>query len=142
VHTALSFAEARLRIDARRPDLMLADLDLGQEQGREELPRLAAEGRLPRTLVVSGFLDDALERDLRRIPGVRGTLTKPVDLDRLCGRIREELEGDGVGPGTPTVAPGGSDGDGWVEVVPLREGPSAAPSRGLRGAPREDRERP
>ena len=48
-----SYAAARELLREQRPDLLLADLDLGEESGREELPRLAAEGILPKTLVVS-----------------------------------------------------------------------------------------
>lgn len=91
VRTAGNFAEARQLIAAERPDLMLSDLDLGAETGRAELPRLAAEGLLPPTLIVSGFLDRELDLELCAIPGVLGTLAKPFDLDRLCERIEAAL---------------------------------------------------
>lgn len=123
IETALSYAEARLRIDERRPDLMLADLDLGHEHGREELPRLAAEGRLPATLVVSGFLDVELEAELGRLEGVRGTLTKPVDLERLAARIVEEVgKGDVAGAPEASVPAPEEDEEGWIEIVPLAPG--------------------
>lgn len=87
VRTASSFAEARAALAEARPDLLLSDLDLGRETGRRELPRLAAEGLLPPTLIVSGFLDRELDLELSAIPGVLGTLAKPFDLERLCERI-------------------------------------------------------
>jgi len=55
VRRATSFAEARRLLGEGRPDLMLSDVDLGGENARDELPRLAAEGLLPPTLVVGLF---------------------------------------------------------------------------------------
>jgi len=140
VETALSYAEAGARIDERRPDLMLADLDLGHEHGREELPRLAAEGRLPATLVVSGFLDAELEAELGRLEGVRGTLTKPVDLERLAARIVAEVgEGDAAGAPQAPLQAAEEDEEGWIEIVPLAPGvaPRAAEPAPERLSPSE-----
>lgn len=140
VETALSYAAARELLRERRPELMLADLDLGAESGREELPRLFAEGLLPPTLVVSGFLDAELERELTALPGVHGTLAKPVDLDALQARIldclataakAQEIAGS---PATSASAPldetpaEPEDDDGWVEIVPLRADVLPAPA--------------
>jgi CheY-like chemotaxis protein len=149
VETALSYAEARGCIDARRPELMLADLDLGVEHGREELPRLADEGRLPPTLVVSGFLDAELEAELSALPAVCGTLTKPIDLDRLAQRILDELASDVLVPRPEPLVPEPlvpepvmpepvtpesaardeeeDDDEGWVEIVPLDPWVAPAP---------------
>jgi len=131
VDTAFSYAAAREQLRERRPELMLADLDLGVESGREELPRLQAEGLLPPTLVVSGFLDAELERELTALPGVHGTLAKPVDLDALQARVLECLAATAAveqappaalvvdaAPAAPVEPP--EDDDGWVEIVPLR----------------------
>jgi DNA-binding response OmpR family regulator len=92
VRTALSYRDARVAIRERCPDLMLADLELGEENGREELPRLASEGILPKTLVVSGFLDAELDAELRRIDAVVDTLPKPYDMSGLEQRILACLE--------------------------------------------------
>lgn len=131
VRTALSYAAARLELVRRVPDLLLADLELGAESGRVELPRLAAEGVLPPTLVISGFLDAALQAELEAMPGIVGVLAKPVDVDRLEESIAEclALEGgerDVVIPRpSPDPAPARTrprseaDEDGWVEIVPL-----------------------
>ena len=98
VDSAFSYAAAREQLALRRPELMLADLDLGLESGLEELPKLAAEGCLPPTMVISGFLDSALERQLLAIPGVLATLAKPVDLTALGDHI-EACLGRVVEPG-------------------------------------------
>jgi DNA-binding response OmpR family regulator len=149
VETANSFAEARELLARKAPDLMLADLDLGRESGQEELPKLAAEGQLPPTLVVSGFLDSALDRELRAIPGVLATVTKPVDLARLNQQIHECLadakdvlvpqpppvDHPVVRPSVPAPSLGGSslaheelaDDEGWVEIAPLAPGVDPAP---------------
>jgi DNA-binding response OmpR family regulator len=88
---AASFAEARVLIEERTPDLLLSDLQLGEEDAREELPRLSAEGCLPPTLVVSGFLDTQTVDELARIPQVCGTLPKPFEFDELMTCIDELL---------------------------------------------------
>lgn len=138
VATAGSYAEARAALDGAPPDLMLADLDLGSESGREELPRLCAEGLLPPTLVVSGLLDPEVERELLAIPGVLGTLSKPVDLEvlrehvrRLVASLAAEL-GGGSAP-QPTAGPPLEDEEGWIEILPLD--PDVGPGAEAEGPP-------
>lgn len=110
--TAASFAVAREEIARARPDLMLSDLDLGEERGLVELPRLAAEGLLPPTLVVSGYLDRAAQIELERLPQVVGVLAKPFDLDVLLARVLAGLE-----RARDAIAPAADD-DGWIEIAP------------------------
>ena len=98
VRRAISFREARGMIDERAPDLMLSDVDLGGESAREELPRLAAEGVLPPTLIVSGYLDPETRTELEAVEGVRGLLPKPFELDDLVARVEELLA---AGRGAP-----------------------------------------
>ncbi len=120
VRTAASYAQVRGLLAERAPDLMLADLELGEERGDEELPRLAREGLLPPTLVVSGYLDRELEAHLRSVPGVRGTLAKPFDLPGLERSIEQCLSQGG--PADPAPAP--LEG-GWVEIGPAEADPDA-----------------
>jgi DNA-binding response OmpR family regulator len=140
VETANSYAEARLRLSKRWPDLLLADLDLGHERGQEELPKLAREGALPATLVISGYLDADLDAELLRIPGVLRTVAKPVDLHHLEGLIRTCLESGRLVPRPRPVQPQAPvpvvmdenldedmDEDGWVEIVPLAPGVEPLP---------------
>ncbi|HVS12011.1 MAG TPA: response regulator [Planctomycetota bacterium] len=107
VQKARSFHEARRCIEARRPELVLSDLDLGGESGRDELPRLAEAGLLPPTLVVSGYVDADTARELRAIPGVVGILPKPFELARLEALVGELLGRIRRAPATPrpTAAP-------------------------------------
>jgi DNA-binding response OmpR family regulator len=83
VRIALSYAAARLCIAEREPELMLADLELGSERGRDELPRMHRDHGLPRTVVVSGYLDRETEELLGELTPVVATLRKPFDLDHL-----------------------------------------------------------
>lgn len=140
VRTALSFHEAREQIATRRPDLLLSDIDLGAENAREELPRLAALGLLPPTLIVSGYLDAELVAEMESLPQVIGTLAKPYDFAVLEERVRAccallvgaESPVADVARATATraVAEAGEDeveDDGWIEIVP--QDPAAGRAR-------------
>jgi DNA-binding response OmpR family regulator len=91
VRGAATFEAAVGAIRERRPDLMLSDLEMGEESGREELPRLAARGILPPTLVVSGFVDREAAEALGALPGVVGALAKPFDMGQLAKKVEEGL---------------------------------------------------
>ncbi|MBL8862746.1 MAG: response regulator [Planctomycetes bacterium] len=120
VRTAGSFAAARAELARARPDLVLSDLDLGAERGLEELPRLAREGLLPPTLVVSGYLDRAAQLELERLPAIVGVLAKPFDLDVLVARIAEALA---QAPAAGRAAPAADADEGWVELAPEARAP-------------------
>lgn len=106
VRTAVSYAAARAQIEAEgAPDLMLADLELGVESGREELPRLSRSGGLPPTLVVSGYLDADLRRELMALPEVYGTLAKPFDMPELEAAIADCLQRAQKTGGPPQAIP-------------------------------------
>ena len=92
VRTATSFEVARASIREKVPDLMLSDLELGRESGREELPRLAGAGELPATLVVSGHVDRRTAESLAGLASVVGTLAKPFDMQRLLAKVEECLD--------------------------------------------------
>jgi DNA-binding response OmpR family regulator len=91
VRVVSTFEAAAEAIRERMPDLMLSDLEMGRESGREELPRLARSGMLPPTLVVSGFVDRESAQALAAIPGVVGTLAKPFGMSELTKRVGECL---------------------------------------------------
>ncbi len=87
VRGATSFERARAAIRERAPDLLLSDLEMGAESGREALPLLAKDGILPPTLVVSGYVDREAAAELAALPGVVGTLAKPFDMPRLLAKV-------------------------------------------------------
>jgi len=143
VRTACSFVEARERLAEGAPDLLVSDVDLGAESAVQELPRLRADGILPRTLVVSGYLDAAIKAALTALPEVVGTLAKPFEFTDLEAAIDRALGGGVAGGGAsadfevprPEKAPaasleesqsgggaapdeGDDDDDGWIEITP------------------------
>ena len=97
VRRASSFREARELIAERAPDLMLSDVDLGSESARDELPKLATEGILPPTLVVSGYLDPDTWAELEVLEGVVGLLPKPFELKDLVARVEQVVGSAGQG---------------------------------------------
>ena len=84
-----SYAAARELLREHPFALMLADLELGAEDGRVELPLLESEGLLPPTLVVSGYLDAEITTALLEIPHVLGTVSKPFEPNELLARVDE-----------------------------------------------------
>jgi DNA-binding response OmpR family regulator len=86
-----SYAAARELLREQPFALMLADLELGTEDGRVELPLLESEGLLPPTLVVSGYLDAEITAALLEIPHVLGTVPKPFEPSELLARVDEVI---------------------------------------------------
>lgn len=149
VRAASDFSMARRCIAERAPDLMLSDLDLGQQSALDELPAMEAEGCLPPTLVVSGYLDQSARDRLQSVRAVLGTLAKPFDFPVLEARVGECLAQVAADPGRVT-SPGNSAGlaageqveapdddevkdevedeEGWIEITPR----SPDPLRGVR----------
>ena len=129
VRVATSFVEARERLAERRPALLISDVDLGLESAVTELPKLSAEGLLPPTLVVSGFLDEAVRQALFDVPEVLDSLPKPFEFTDLEARVVACLAGErrGEADAADTVLPEPSprgaepeeeDDDGWIEISP------------------------
>lgn len=149
VRAASDFSLARRCIAERAPDLMLSDLDLGQQNALDELPAMEAEGCLPPTLVVSGYLDQDARERLQRVRGVLGTLAKPFDFPVLEEQVAQCLaraatdaeraaQQSIAGPRTEIGGEVGGeveDEQGWIEITP--RAPSAA-ARAPRGEPARD----
>ncbi len=93
-----SYAAAREALLEQSFALMLADLELGTEDGRVELPLLEDEGILPKTLVVSGYLDAEVTEALRQISGVVGTVPKPFEPAELLERVNELVASEPSAP--------------------------------------------
>ena len=133
VRVAGSFVEARERLAERRPALLISDVDLGLESAVTELPKLSAEGLLPPTLVVSGFLDKSIRESLFSVPEVLDSLAKPFEFTELEARVVACLGGEraepAAEPARPATAVGSAsegqpglgddeDDDGWIEISP------------------------
>lgn len=87
VLSAYTFGEARSLLVDQPCALVLSDLRLGGDDGVIELQRLADDGLLPPTLVLSGHLDEASARRLGALGPLRGLVNKPFQLADLEARV-------------------------------------------------------
>ena len=131
VRVAASFAEARERLAERQPALLISDVDLGIESAVTELPKLSAEGILPPTLVVSGFLDETVRQALFSVPEVLDSLPKPFEFPDLEARVVACLSGGGRGEAVPALEPA-VEADVVLEPAAA---PTAAPTAGPTAGP-------
>lgn len=89
---------------AREPDVavLVSDLDMPKRHGLEVLASLVDLPTPPPVIVVSGYLDRAIEAQLGRLPFVRAVLRKPFDLfafaDRALALCRQQQEPPDVQP--------------------------------------------
>ena len=98
-------ADGEAAIDAvskSAPDVMLLDIRMPKKNGLEVLEALSSRGRLPPTLILTTFDDDALLLDALKA-GARGFLLKDVTFERLTEAIRE------VAAGGRLIQPGMTD---------------------------------
>ena len=94
LETCASWSQARARIAAFRPDLMLLDVMMPDTDGVSALLEMQADADLRHIPVV--FLTAHLQPDeLARLtmPGVLGIITKPFQPDRLAGQLRALWQG-------------------------------------------------
>ena len=92
VVTAASGAEALVRIEADRPDLVLLDVVMPGMSGYEVCQRIRADkanGIMPVVMVTA--LDPASERIKGLDAGADDFLTKPINLPELLARVRSLL---------------------------------------------------
>jgi DNA-binding NarL/FixJ family response regulator len=101
------------RLAAVAPDVVLLDVRMPGLSGIEVLERLSSEGRLPPTIVLTTFGDEALVREALAA-GAKGFLLKDVSLDGLVRAIRAVSSGEGA-------------------VVPVLDSPAARGSKSLSG---------
>jgi CheY-like chemotaxis protein len=75
---------------APRPDLILLDLHLPRKDGREVLDEIKSDYELKEIAVVILTASDAHEDQLRsQLLHVDAYMTKPVDLDKFLGVVRQ-----------------------------------------------------
>ena len=88
VATAVDGMDGLAQVRAQRPDLVLMDLSLPVLDGWEATRRLKADPET-RAIPVIALTSHAMEEDRRRAmaAGCDDFDTKPVDLDRLLGKI-------------------------------------------------------
>ncbi len=87
------FREGRRALEQERPDLLIVDLRL---QGFNGLQLLHINPRPIPTIVVTGFPDDVLQGDARRLGAEY--LVKPVDPAKLLGLVSRLLDREPLAP--------------------------------------------
>jgi DNA-binding NtrC family response regulator len=89
VDEASSGREALDRFDLERPDVVITDYFLPDENGGDLVARLRAHDPTVPVVVISGGLDAGAP--IAKIAGVFGTLQKPFSSEDLVGAIRGAL---------------------------------------------------
>ncbi len=81
-------------LDRERVDLLVCDLDMPGLGGREVLQDLEHRAAAPPALVISGFLDPVVERQLQAMRTVRGVFRKPFDVIEFASVARALASGE------------------------------------------------
>jgi CheY-like chemotaxis protein len=99
VRTAANADEALASIAARRPRLILMDIQLPGMDGLELTRRLKSE-RTTRQIVVVALTAYAMKGDEARVlaAGCDGYVSKPIDLDGLLRLVGQHVRGEGGRP--------------------------------------------
>lgn len=87
--------------------VIVSDLDMPKRHGLEVLASLADLASPPPVIVVSGYLDRAIEDRLRALPFVRTVLRKPFDLFAFADRVAALCPASS--PPDPEAAAGGGE---------------------------------
>jgi len=83
------------------PDLVLCDLSMPKMDGYEvirELKKMDSMAGIP--IIALSAHDKAEDRDEAFSAGAHGFETKPIEVDRLIGRVKKALAGELPPPGT------------------------------------------
>jgi len=104
LHTG-AVGEALMMVAGGHADIVLLDLDLGQERGIDFLAQARHNGFPGPVLVLTAGVSPQEEEVLRRY-GIAGILRKDMSVDALAERIREAV-------GVPAVE--------GIGIVPIRE---------------------
>jgi len=91
VGTATNCAEALKLIDEAAPNLILLDIDLGNENGINEIPNLLARSHA-KILVLTGLRDESLH-DKAVLAGASGVVEKEAPAETILAAIEKVHEG-------------------------------------------------
>lgn len=80
---------------------LVLDLDMPRLGGEELLQRVAGWSGAPHVVVISGFIDAALESSLARSPHVRAVLRKPFDVLRFAALVEQIVSDPGASCSPP-----------------------------------------
>lgn len=74
------------RLQVERPDFVLLDLELPGMTGVEAIPLIKERCNSP-ILIISGYADDELRRDLLSL-GAQGVFAKPLNFQKLLAALQ------------------------------------------------------
>lgn len=80
--------QAKSLLGAGRVDLLVCDLDMPKVTGQQLLGWLAQQPQTPIVVVVSGYVDAAIQAGLMAHRGVRTVLRKPFDILAFASLLR------------------------------------------------------
>lgn len=92
VGSAENCAEALDLLESASPDLILLDIDLGKENGVDEIPKLIAKSRA-KVLMLTGVRDKSAH-DRAVLAGARGVVEKEASAETILTAIRKVHEGE------------------------------------------------
>ena len=92
VGSATSYAAAARKVEQSDPDVVVLDLDLGQESGLDAIPKLLATSRA-KILVLTGLRDESI-RHRAVLAGARGVVEKEARADTILSAICKVHEGE------------------------------------------------
>ena len=91
VGTAVNCAEAMKLLEVASPDVILLDIDLGDENGVQEIPKLTAVTDA-RILILTGVRDESLH-DKAVLAGASGVVMKEASAETILTAIDKVYEG-------------------------------------------------
>jgi DNA-binding NarL/FixJ family response regulator len=92
VGSATSYGEALKMLDKASPDVILLDLDLGQESGLDAIPKLIAVSKA-RILILTGLRDESVHHSAV-LAGARGVIEKEARAESILAAIAKVHEGE------------------------------------------------
>jgi DNA-binding NarL/FixJ family response regulator len=91
VGTAVNCTEALKLLEAASPDVILLDIDLGDENGVQEIPKITAITNA-RILILTGMRDESLH-DKAVLAGASGVVLKEASAETILTAIEKVNEG-------------------------------------------------
>jgi two-component system, NarL family, nitrate/nitrite response regulator NarL len=92
VGRATAWTEALDQVTAAEPDIIVLDLDLGQESGLDAIPRLLAACRA-KILILTGLRDEPLHQKAV-LAGARGVVAKEAPAETILAAIAKVHQGE------------------------------------------------
>lgn len=91
VGSAISYTEALPMLERVTPDVILLDIDLGDENGLDAIPKLIAKSNA-KIIVLTGVRDESVH-DMAVLAGARGVVKKEASTDTILTAIARVHEG-------------------------------------------------